>query len=230
MFKLSLQIVTLLIVFPFFGKGQVYLADVQFDRVGETAVKQFLNRQMKNNIHSFIDVKASLMPSESTAGYAFHEREYIYKDSLSKVWNHYLYTNPVDAWNAQKLDFGILFSKKHNELFYPDQQVDKIEPGQLVYLNLNVLQGVKKLCAAFEIITVDEVTGIIEFSYVEDNLTRGKQQLRFVETPKGHTKIIHRSYFKSKSILRDHFIYPYFHTRLTNNYHRNMKRIFKAGK
>jgi len=226
-----LQKITLLSLFLFFiitGECQTYLSDVQLDKVEDDAVERYLNHQMENHISTFTELKPSLTPESSTKGYAFNEREYLVKDSLSKVWAHYVNTNPAEAWNAKKFNFALLFSKNHDEIFYPNQQVGKVEKGQIVYLNLNVLEGIKKLCAAFEIIRVDEKNKIIEFSYLEDNITHGKQQLHFVETPKGYTKIVHCSYFKSKSRFRDHYLYPYFHNRLTNNYHRNMKKLYKA--
>jgi hypothetical protein len=210
----------------FGSNAQCYLADVEFDKINENTVEKFLHRQIDNDIQTFSDVKPSLLPTSSTAGYFCHEREYVVKDSLDKVWSYYLHTNPGDAWNVGKMGFGMLFSKQENELVYPEDKVECLETGQLVYLNLNLLR-IKNIATAFEIITVDEENGVIEFSYVEDNTTHGKQQLNFIQTHGGYTKIVHRSYFKSQSVLRDHFLYPYFHTRLTNTYHRNMKKRYK---
>ncbi len=229
MLKKQIIFSVVLVCLSLLGKGQdqTYLADVEFEKINEGAVEAYVYRQIENNIETFSDVKPSLTPESSTAGFCVNEREYILKDSLEKTWKHYLYTNPAKAWNAGKMDFGMLFSKSQNELYYPNQQVDRIEPGQLIYLNLNILKGIKKICTAFEITKVDDKTKTIEFSYLEDNQAHGKQQLQFVETNKGYTKIIHRSYFKSKSNLRDHLLYPYFHIRMTNNYHRNMKKMYK---
>lgn len=209
------------------SRGQMYLSDVEFDKVNEVAVEAYVHRQIENKVLTFSDVKPSLEPTESTDGFCFHEREYVVKDSIVKIWSHYLNTNPGDAWNVGKMGFGMLYSKNENTLIYPSEKVDRIETGQVVYLNLNLLK-IKDIATAFEIIKVDDLKRIIEFSYVEDNPTHGKQQLNFEVTSKGYTKIVHRSYFKSESVLRDHFLYPYFHTRLTNTYHRNMKRMYKS--
>jgi len=208
------------------SSGQMYLSDIQFDKIEEVTVEEYLHKQIDSDIETFSDVKPSLEPNSSTDGFRFHEREYVVKDSLASVWLHYVYTNPGEAWNVGKMGFGMMFSKPKNELVYPNDNVERIEPGQVVYLNLNLLK-IKNIATAFEIIRVDEQYNIIEFSYVEDNLTSGKQQLNFIQTTKGYTKIVHRSYFKSKSVLRDHFLYPYFHTRMTNTYHRNMKKLYK---
>jgi hypothetical protein len=207
--------------------AQLALTDIDLERVPEQEVEDYLYMQMGNELECFKDIKPSLSPGSSTMGFRFHENEYVIKDSLQKVWQHYVGTNPAEAWNAGKFDFGLLFSRTTEQVYYPNQKINGIETGQIIYLNLHLAKGIKKLCTAFEIIQVDEAERIIEFSYVEDNFTKGKQQMRFVTMPNGKTKIIHRSFFKSHSTLRDHFLYPYFHTRLTNNYHRNMKKLYQ---
>lgn len=209
--------------------GQMLLSDVEFDKIEEEKVEEYLYKQMDNHIESFAEVLPSLEPHSSIEGYRFHEKEYIIKDSLNTVWLHYVHTNPMKAWNTNIVDFGFMFSKKENKAVYPNQRVEKVEVGQIIYLNLRLLK-IKNLATAFEVITVDNEKGMIEFSYVDDNVTHGKQQLNFMQTPEGYTKIIHRSYFKSKSNFRDRYLYPYFHTRMTNNFHKNMRRLFNHSK
>jgi hypothetical protein len=217
-----------LFAFVGFGHGQNYLSDIAFDKIQDDAVDKYIKRQINKHTRTFEEVKPSLNVASTTEGYRFQERIYVLKDSVNRIWEHYVNTNPVDAWNAGKMNLGLLYSKNEKVIIYQDEVASGIETGQLVYLNLNVLR-LKKIATAFEIINVNKEQKIIEFSYVEDNITRGKQQLHFFETGKGYTKIVHCSYFKSQSVLRDHFLYPYFHTRLTNTYHRNMKRIYKSN-
>ncbi len=226
MFRKFLLLSLTVLMCVFGSTAQMYLADVEFDKINEATVEHYLHRQIENDVETFSELEPSMNPTSSTDGFCFHEREYVIKDGMNNVWTHYVHTDPGDAWSFGKMNFGMLFSKRENKLVYPHEQVEKIETGQVVYLNLK-LAKIKNIATAFEIITVDEESGVIEFSYITDNLTKGKQQLNFVQTSKGYTKITHRSFFKSKSALRDHFLYPYFHTRLTNTYHRNMKKMYK---
>jgi hypothetical protein len=44
----------------------------------------------------------------------------------------------------------------------------------------------------------------------------------FTDEGNGNTRIVHRSYFRSNSRLRDAILYPFFHKRIVNRFHRNM--------
>ena len=225
----QISILSLIMVLAFSASGQLYLSEVDFDMIEEEAVVDYLYRQINNDINVFTKVEPSLKPNSKTEGFNFHEMEYVLEDSLKNVWQHYIHTNPAKAWNTSSINFGFMFSKRDTTMVYPYQNVEKVETGQIIYLNLNLLK-IKNIATAFEITAVDKDKGIIEFSYIKDNITLGKQQVYFEQTNEGHTKILHRSYFKSKSKTRDRYLYPYFHTRLTNAYHRNMKRIYKEKK
>lgn len=214
-----------ILILAYNANSQPYLSDVEFDRIAEETVVEYLYNQIENDVETFTEIEASLTLISSIEGFEFHEKEYLVKDSLDKVWVHYVYTNPMKAWNTSKLHFGFMFSKRKNEMVYSNQNVEKVEIGQIVYLNLNLMK-IKNIATAFEIISVDKEKYMIEFSYVDDNITHGKQQINFEQTADGYTKIIHRSYFKSGSAIRDRYFYPYFHTRMTNAYHRNMKRLY----
>ena len=218
-------LISLIMVLAFSASGQLYLSEVNFDMIEEDAVVDYLLRQIDNNVNVFTKVEPSLTPDSNTEGFMFHEKEYVLEDSLENIWQHYIHTNPAEAWNTSSINFGFMFSRRDTTMVYPYQNVELVEAGQIIYLNLN-LWKIKNIATAFEITVVDKEKGIIEFSYIKDNVTLGKQQVCFEQTNEGHTKILHRSYFKSKSNIRDRYLYPYFHTRLTNAYHRNMKRLY----
>ncbi len=223
-FKYILPILFLLNVLQ--CKSQVTLSEINFNKVTQKKVREFLIGQQNNHILSFTDIKPSLFSNSKIEGYRNHVKEYFFKDSLAKVWQHYLVTNPGDSWNGKKVSFGILFSKKDKRIVYRNESVSHIDTGQIVYLNLKLMKGIANLAAVFEFITIDKNKRIIEFSYIDGNITKGKQRLQFIETPRGYTRILHTSYYKSSSSLRDRFLYPFFHDKVSNEFHRNMKKLY----
>jgi len=219
----------LFLFFPLFCTSQVLLSEVQFDKIEPLKVQKYIQHQMENQIPSFEEIEPSLNPESGVSGYRMQKRKYILKDNIEKIWQHYLTTKPQDAWDCHKINFGLLFSGKDQRLFYSEDHVDSLNTDQVIFLNLKLLGGLKNLTLAFEITTIDPIKKLIEFSYIKGNTSEGKQQLKFEETKNGFTRITHKSYFKSHSWFRDHLLYPYFHTRVTNTFHRNMKRGLKTS-
>jgi len=207
-------------------KSQVAISEIDINKVPQRKVREYLKVQQDSQIQLFTDIKPSIKANSIIEGYRIHVKEYFINDSLIKVWQHYLVTNPGDSWNGNKVSFGMLFSKKDKKIVYCNESISKIDTGQIIYLNLKLLKGIANLATVFEFITIDKKNKIIEFSYIEGNITEGKQRLEFAETPKGNTKILHTSFYKSNSSIRDRFIYPFFHDKISNEFHRNMRRLY----
>jgi hypothetical protein len=70
----------------------------------------------------------------------------------------------------------------------------------------------------------------MEFSYIENNISQGKQTILFCDGGNGQTKIVHITYFRSKSWLRDDLFYPYFHYKFIEEFHGNMKQLIMKTK
>jgi hypothetical protein len=91
-------------------------------------------------------------------------------------------------------------------------------------MNLRLLKGILNVPVAFEIINIDPGKLVVELSYIEGNKTRGKQTLHFFDNGDGRTRIVHMSYFKSDSFVRDAFFYPLFHKKFIREFHNVMKQ------
>lgn len=207
-------------------KSQVTLGEINFDKIAQKKVREFLIGQLNNQINSLTDIEPSINNDSKTEGYKTLVNEYFVKDSLSKVWRHYVNTNPGDSWSGRKVSFGMLFSIKDKRIVYSDESVSHIEAGQVVYLNLKLMEGIVNLATVFEFTNINKEKRIIEFCYIDGNITEGKQRIQFTQTPRGYTHIIHTSYYKSNSAFRDRFLYPFFHNKLCNEFHRNMKKLY----
>lgn len=207
------------------SNGQANFNEINFNKIEQKKIREYIHLQEQKG-YSLLEIRPSLYKESTIDGFRTETREYFLKGNLQDVWKHYTCTNPGKLWNGKKVTFGMLFSKKEKRIVYKNDYISSLDTGQVVYLNLKFMSGLANLAIVFEFITVDNEKRIIEFSYIDGHITEGKQQLQFIETPRGYTQIIHTSFYKSKSILRDHFLYPYFHTRVTNEFHRNMKKLY----
>lgn len=219
----------ILLFFTVKTEAQICLHDIDFKRIEQEKVQEFVINQQAHGIETFDEIKPSLQPDADLKGYFIRENEYQVKKSLDEVWQHYLTTNPEKLWSGKRVSFGFLFSKKDEKIFYCNENFSKIDTGVVVYVNLRLMSGLKNLATAFEITSVDEESKTIEFSYLKGNVSMGKQRIQFYETAKGYTRILHTSYYRNNNVLRNYLLYPYFHTRTTHEFHRNNKRQILAG-
>jgi hypothetical protein len=137
---------------------------------------------------------------------------------------------PIKVMECRRVSFGVLLQKFPNNIYYNHDSIDGIETGQVYFLNLKILKGICNIPVAFEIITVDTTEKIIEFSYIEGNKSSGVQQIKFCDFGNDSTQIIHTSYFKSDSDFRDKRLYPFFHKKIVNDFHRNMRKLLQLEK
>ncbi len=208
------------------GFSQTRLKDVQTDRISFEKVDEFLNHQIDLGIVTFEDIKPSLYPDSIMSDFDVIDREYMVKDNIENVWNHYVNAGLQNSWNSKRVQYGFAYARENDSVYYADDDVGSLRPGIIVYLDLKVMLGVKELVMAFEVTRVDPLKKLIEFSYIEGNASDGKQQIFFESTPKGHTLITHLSYYRCKPKTRQE-IYPHVHAKLINQFHRNMKRMYK---
>jgi hypothetical protein len=204
--------------------SQATVDDIDFDLIQHQQIKNYINDQKADHVENIRDFTPSCSNLSDFSSYQHQEKDYIIKESLPIVWANYTQTNPAISWDGKLVSFGLLISKQTNNIFYPGDEVPGIDTGQIIFLNLKLLGGIYHLAMAFEIINEDPENGIVEFSYLEGNKTLGIQRLQFTPTGEGYTKIVHSSYYKSPSKLRDKILYPYFHKRLINEFHRNFRR------
>ncbi|WP_340113009.1 hypothetical protein [Maribellus mangrovi] len=210
---------------------QTTLAQVRLDEVDTTKIElpsiiKYLHRQTDRGIETFADIQPSIEPGQSIDNYHIIDREFLIKDSIDRVWDIYVNSGLQRAWSTRKIHYGFSYSRDDDHIYYKNDPVGGVIPGLIVYLNLDLLFGVKNLAMAFEVTRVDPENKVIEFSYLKGNETEGKQQLIFESTPKGNTLIAHLSYYQSRIKTRDK-VYPHVHATIINRFHRNMKRIYK---
>lgn len=203
---------------------QLFLSEVDLNKIEQKKIREYINTQKESEIIAVSDIKPSITPDSNINSFRSCDNYYIVKDSIEKVWECYTKLNPGTAWNGKKTSVGLLLSQNEKRIVYGNDTINGIHLGQIIYLNLKLLNGVKNLATAFELTKIDSENKIIEISYLKGNSSIGKQRIEFFETSKGHTYILHTSYYKCHNLVKNYLLYSFFHTRLVNEYHRNMRK------
>lgn len=218
----SLFIVAILSISGGFTLAQASLDEVNMEQIPYRKVREYLLRQKQNRIEFFQDMRASNSAASDQQGFSSYSRSYLIKAQKKRVWHTYKNVSPTESWKNRKSRLGLLYSRETDEVKYANDTCGGVRRGQVLYVHLRLMRGIYKLATAFEITRVEE--GLIEFSYIEDGVSEGTQTIEILEEETGYTRVVHTSTIRSKSKFRDKVLYPYFHNRIINEFHRKMKR------
>ncbi len=210
---------------PGFVLGQGEIDEVDFGQIKYKSVKTCLNDQKAQGYFHFSELQPSIHEGDDLSGFLNFEKSYLIKQPVDLVWDNYYFANLTEVWDNNRVSFGLLYSRNLNSIIYADQEYYGFRKGQIYYLNLKILNGFYNLPVAFEVINVAPENKLIEFSYLKGGKAQGKQTIQLFKTKEGYTSIIHKSYVKSKSKIRDKYLYPFFHNKIINEFHSNLKRL-----
>jgi hypothetical protein len=199
---------------------------IDLKEIPQKKVRHYIEVRKIDLMQNFSFIHASWKKNIDPSSFHTREKTFYIKDKLPHVWECYRGANPTKSWTGHFVTFGLLLTKYSNSVEYLNNcSFPQVDTGQVYFLNLRLIGGLFNIPVAFEIINIDTVNRKIEFSYLEGNKSQGKQIIQFIDNEDGYTKIIHRSFFKSNSPLRDILIYPHFHKKLIEEFHRNMKAL-----
>jgi hypothetical protein len=201
---------------------------INLKEIPQKKVRRYIEKRSINKMDDFSAIHSSWNNNTDESAFNINEKIFNLKYKLSKVWGCYTHADPLTNWSGRKIRFGLLISKPSNSVTYrSNPSPTEIDTGQVYFLNLRIIKGLVNVPVAFEITRIDYSTQLIEFSYLDNNKSQGRQTIQFFNNPDGNTMIVHRSYFKSDSRFRDQILYPYFHKRFINEFHRNMKKLVR---
>lgn len=225
MYLQRISLIVLLSLLANFLLAQSSLEEIDLKRIPQKRIREFIMNQKASDIKQFKDVCCAISKTDNVKELRNHERIYTLKQEVGKVWDTYLAANPAKSWNGKRVTFGLVFSKISNYIMYNDGVFSGLDSGQVFYINIGIMRGLENMAVAFEIVNVDSLNKKIEFSYVDGGKSMGTQTIQFVDLHNGSTQVVHHTSFKSDSAFRDRFLYPFFHSRVINEYHRNMKKL-----
>jgi hypothetical protein len=201
---------------------------INLEEIPQRKVRKYIVSRSFDQMPDFNSIHASWNRNIDESDFNVNEKTFYLNYKLASVWETYRHYNPAKMWHGHSVRFGLLISKYSNTVLYTNSSAfPEIDTGQIYFLDLRLLKGLFNVPVAFEIITIDQDRQIMEFSYIENNKSLGKQTLQFFDNGDGRTRINHWSYFKSKSSLRDNIFYPYFHNKFIKDFHRNMRQLIK---
>jgi hypothetical protein len=201
---------------------------INLEEIPQRKVRKYIVSRKIDRMNNFYSIKASCKKENDGSDFHMQKKEFNLKYDLKNVWNCYSNIDPGITWSKHSLQFGLLISKCSNSVTYVrNASFTAVDTGQIYFLNLKLLKGLFNIAVAFEVIDVDQKRQVVEFSYIDNNKAKGKQVIEFYDNGNGSTRIVHRSYFKSESSIRDKILYPMFHKKFIREFHRNMRQIIK---
>lgn len=204
------------------------LKKINFEEIPQRKVRKYIRSRGIDHMQSFSAIHASWKNDVDESDFKAIEEVFYLKNKLSDVWESYRHANPVKIWNRQSVRLGLLILKWSNSIIYTnDSSSSEVDTGQVCFLNLRLMKGIFNVPVAFEITDIDCNKQILEFSYIDNNKSQGKQSIKFFDNGDGRTRIVHRSYFKSDSWLREDLFYPWFHRKFIKEFHENMGQHIK---
>lgn len=172
---------------------------------------------------------SSICYQELDNTYHEHLETYNYDDTFDTIWNAYVNISPEKAWGGKMIHFHRLYSRKTQVEVFPGQvYLGGMVEGQVLILNLHVLNGAIKLQVGHEVMEINKDKRLIKICYLENSKSEGSQFILFKTLPNGSTEVEHKTFYKSGSLFRDKFIYPYFHTKAINEFHGNVRNMIDS--
>jgi hypothetical protein len=209
--------------------GQAPDSQVELEKIQQRSVRDLVKQEKVKSATDFQCLITSCYQMEDSADFYLHRKTYHINAGIDKVWNKYSSVTPAEAWSGKMVNFGFLFSKIQNRFIYPSEAREPINTGNIIFLNLKLLNGLKNLGVAFEVTGMDPEKKMIRFCYLKDGISKGSQEIRFTSETDGSTLITHETHYHSHSRFRDRNIYPKFHERLVGEFHENLRRLIEGS-
>lgn len=197
---------------------------IDFLRIQKKSVHKLFGKNKLKTLQNLSDLQSFCYYPGHTKKYHKHLKTFRINASVERVWQTYKTISPQDTWNGAMVSFGVMYSRKKNQLSFHDDPYYGIEPGQLIFLNLNLFGNVAHLAVGHEVVDVLEDLKHIKICYVQNGASVGTQLIQVKKISESETEVLHETWYTSGSWLRDKLLYPLFHTRAITEFHNNVKR------
>jgi len=162
--------------------------------------------------------------TEDLTQFREHIRYYIIDRDLETVWEAYTAVSLERYWQGPVATFNSMFNPDTGELFSAgDPDIPAVSENQIIKLNL-LIDDYIHIPVYFQIKTVNTENKVIEYVYMEQNTSHGKQVIRFFPYETDgipRTLVKHLSWFQSGSSFRDALFYGHYHTQTVDEFHQS---------
>jgi hypothetical protein len=230
--KCRVRIKLIILLFVFGSSLQLAFSQIpvriNLKEISQRKIRNYIVSRSIDKMDNFSLIHASWKKGIDESNFNVIEKTFLLDYGLSDSWEFYRHANTLKIWNGRSVEFGLLLSKGTNSVInMTNSSFHEIDTGDIYFLNLKLIKGLLNVEVAFEIIAIDPIHRVMEFSYIADNKSLGKQSIQFFDDGSGGTRIVHRSYFKSNSNIRDKLFYPHFHKKFIREFHQTMGKLIK---
>jgi hypothetical protein len=164
--------------------------------------------------------------SFTNSDYHTHVKAYklnISKDQLFDVLEN---SHPKNLWQ-NSANFQMLYRASENKVFYDSSENIKVRKDDFITLELTPKLGPikKKMPVSFQILEINREKGILSFSYLTNNVSKGIQQLDVHSLDHNHIAITHTSRYLSGNKFRDNKLYVPFHEQFTDGFYIDLEAL-----
>lgn len=196
---------------------------IDFSRIKYEKVKVLLQSNGLFSLADLRNLKSFCFDPNDGKRYYKHIKAFSIDADIEVVWNAYKTISPQETRRGSMVSFGLMYSRKQNEIMYADDAYTGIEPGQIIFLNLNLFANIINLAVGHEITGVNDDEKTIKICYLQNGASTGTQLIQ-LKAKNGNTEVVHETWYRSGSIFRDKILYPGFHEKGLTEFHENVKR------
>jgi hypothetical protein len=203
---------------------------IDFLRIKQKSVHKLFGKNKIQTIKHLANLQSFCYDPGHSKKYHKHLISFRIHAPIEKVWETYKTISPQDTWKGRMVSFGVMYSRKKNQLSFQDDTYHGIEPGQLIFLNLNLFGNLTHLAVGHEVVGVYDDRMQIKICYVQNGASVGTQLIQLKKVNDTETEVFHETWYTSGSWVRDKILYPVFHARAVGEFHTNVKKSAEALK
>ena len=164
--------------------------------------------------------------SFSNSDYHTHVKAYKLNLSKDQLFDALENSHPKDLWQ-NATNFQMLYRANENKVFYKTSENITVHKDDFITLELTPKLGpIKaKMPVSFQILEINREKGILAFSYLTNNVSKGIQQLDVHALDDAHVAITHTSRYLSGNKFRDNKMYVPFHEQFTDGFYIDLEAL-----